>query len=405
MSYQTPADSSRAAHASGMPIILVIGDGQLARMMHTEAIELGLSARILAATDQASAAQVSRDLHIGDYLSYTDLQNSATGTDVITFDHEHVPNDYIHSLLDEGYDVQPRPHALIYAQDKLLMRQRLSDMGAPIPPFAAISSRDDARAFYTRVNGAVCLKARRGGYDGHGVWFPRTVTELEELVDKLRAEGVELMAEEKIALSRELSVLVARTPSGEVKAWPVSQSVQENGICTETLTPAPGLSEKHSSEIKSLAQYIATELRVTGVLAVELFATDNGSVEPTILVNELAMRPHNTGHWTQNGCVTNQFEQHLRAVLDYPLGDTELTAPVIGMANVLGAPADPDLPMTARMKAVWRRYPTAKIHLYGKDYRPGRKLGHVNIAGDSADDVLQAARNAAHFLSTASWMD
>ena len=398
-------DGNPQAHVPGMPVIAVIGDGQLARMMQTAAIELGQSLRLLAGAGDASAAQVCADVVLGDYTKYEDLLKAVDGANAVTFDHEHVPNEHLTALIDAGYNVQPQPAALINAQDKLIMRERLAELGAPLPRFAAIESAEDAHEFWTLTNGQVCLKARRGGYDGKGVWFPKDESELIALVSDLTRRSVALMAEEKVALVRELSVLVARTPSGEVATWPLTESVQRNGVCAEAVAPAPGIAPQLQQRAEALGEKIATELGVTGVLAVELFAFVNDSGEEDIAVNELAMRPHNTGHWTQDGSVTSQFEQHLRAVMDAPLGDTSTLAPVTVMANVLGAEEDPSMPMAERATEVARRFPRAKIHLYGKGHRPGRKIGHVNLTGEDVEATRRDARLAAGFLVNASWSD
>ena len=398
-------DGNPQAHVPGMPVIAVIGDGQLARMMQTAAIELGQSLRLLAGAGDASAAQVCADVVLGDYTKYEDLLKAVDGANAVTFDHEHVPNEHLTALIDAGYNVQPQPAALINAQDKLIMRERLAELGAPLPRFAAIESAEDAHEFWTLTNGQVCLKARRGGYDGKGVWFPKDESELIALVSDLTRRSVALMAEEKVALVRELSVLVARTPSGEVATWPLTESVQRNGVCAEAVAPAPGIAPQLQQRAEALGEKIATELGVTGVLAVELFAFVNDSGEEDIAVNELAMRPHNTGHWTQDGSVTSQFEQHLRAVMDAPLGDTSTLAPVTVMANVLGAEEDPSMPMAERATEVARRFPRAKIHLYGKGHRPGRKIGHVNLTGEDVEATRRDARLAADFLVNASWSD
>lgn len=376
-----------------MPIITVIGDGQLARMMHTEAIELGLKPRVLAGNYDASAAQVFGDVVIGDYKNLDDVQNVCDGATAATFDHEHVPNEYLDELIALGVSVQPQPRALIYAQDKLEQRRKMKEIGAPVPEFAPIESAEDAGVFFESVDGEMCLKATRGGYDGHGVWFPGTRGEAESLVADLLEKGTPLYAERKVDFDRELSAMVARTPSGEVRAWPVVESRQRDGICVEAIAPAPGMTEKQAEQCRELATKIATDLDVTGVLAVELFDKDG-----EVTVNELAMRPHNTGHWTQDGCVTSQFEQHLRAVLDWPLGSVETTAPYTVMVNTLGADVEPEEPMEARVVEVMRRYPDAKVHLYGKGHRPGRKMGHVNIAGDDLDTVLERATAAADII-------
>ncbi|MCF4006038.1 5-(carboxyamino)imidazole ribonucleotide synthase [Corynebacterium uropygiale] len=393
------------AHAPGVPVVSVIGDGQLARMMQTAAIELGQSLRLLAGARDASAAQVVADCVLGDYTDIDDLRRAATGAQAVTFDHEHVPTEHLHQLIAEGVNVQPGPEALVHAQDKLVMRKKLREIGAPVPPFAAIASVEDACAFWEAVGGKVCLKACRGGYDGHGVWFPHSEEELAELVGTLLEKGTPLMGEQKVALTRELSAMVARRPSGEVRAWPVVESVQSDGICAEAVAPAPGLSQELARRAQDLAVRIAKELGVTGVLAVELFEYLDEAGQPAISVNELAMRPHNTGHWTQDGCVTSQFEQHLRAVTDRPLGSTATLAPVTVMTNVLGGAEDPAMPMSERMSEVWRRFPEAKIHLYGKTHRPGRKIGHVNLCGDDVATTREQARLAADFLVHARWAD
>lgn len=389
-----------SAHAPGSASVAVIGDGQLARMMQTAAIELGQSLRLLAGSPDASAAQVCADVVLGDYTNLDDLRRAAEGCDALTFDHEHVPNEHLDALIADGIAVEPRPTALIYAQDKLLMRQRLQELGVPVPDFAEITSSHDAQNFWAHTNGRVCLKTRRGGYDGHGVWFPTSEAEFCDLVEELLAKGAPLMAERKVVLDRELSAMVARRQSGEMKGWPIVESVQRDGICAEAIAPAPGLSEALENQAREIARTVAEGLGVTGVLAVELF-----EAEGEISVNELAMRPHNTGHWTQDGCITSQFEQHLRAVLNQPLGATEATAAITVMANVLGAAEDPAMPMAERVKEVHRRFPQAKVHLYGKTHRPGRKIGHINLCGEDLHRTRRDAELAADFLVHARWAD
>lgn len=400
-----------------MPLVTVIGDGQLARMMQQAGIELGLTVRLLAGSTGASAAQATADVWLGEYTDESVVRQVSTGADAVTFDHEHVPNDYLEGLIADGVNVQPQPSALINAQDKLVMRQRMREIGAPVPPFLAVETVADATGFWDATGGAVCLKARRGGYDGKGVWFPESREDLAALVEDLLAEGVPLMAEKKVHLVRELSAMVARTPSGEIASWPVVESVQADGICYLAVSPAPAESEGQRRVVDQayeLARQVAAELGVTGVLAVELFETVDEAGQPEIIVNELAMRPHNTGHWTQDGCVTSQFEQHLRAVLDRPLGSTAALTATTVMANVLGDDtADPEMPMHRRMDEVWRRFPEAKIHLYGKDWRPRRKIGHVNMSlplgreatPDAVEALRRDARLASDFLVTARWTD
>ncbi len=245
------------------------------------------------------------------------------------------------------------------------------------------------------------VKTVRGGYDGRGVVLADDLAAAREAVSGYLADGVPVLLEERVAMRRELSALVARSPFGQGAAWPIVETVQREGICVTVLAPAPGLSASLAAEAEQLGLRIAEELGVVGVLAVELFETVDGA----LMVNELAMRPHNSGHWTMNGAVTSQFEQHLRAVLDYPLGDTRPLAPVTVMTNVLGAPAAPAMAMDERLHHLFGRIPDARVHLYGKGERPGRKIGHVNVLGDEVGSVRERAERAAHWLSHAQWTD
>jgi 5-(carboxyamino)imidazole ribonucleotide synthase len=322
----------------------------------------------------------------------------------LTFDHEHVPTQLLDALVAEGVTVAPPPEALVHAQDKLVMRRKLEKLGAPIPRFTAVSSVDDVDTFSAAVGGPVVIKTVRGGYDGRGVVLARDLAHAREAVTGYLADDVPVLLEERVAMRRELCALVARSPFGQGAAWPIVETVQRDGICVTVLAPAPGLSEDLAAEAEQLGLRLADELGVVGVLAVELFETTEGR----LLVNELAMRPHNSGHWTMDGAVTSQFEQHVRAVLDYPLGDTRSVAPVTVMANVLGAPQTPKMSVDERLHHLFGRIPEAKVHLYGKAERPGRKVGHVNIVGTADSDVervRERAERAAHWLSHAQWTD
>jgi 5-(carboxyamino)imidazole ribonucleotide synthase len=254
--------------------------------------------------------------------------------------------------------------------------------------------------FGDKVGWPLVLKATVGGYDGKGVWVLDSLDDASEVL----ASGTPLLAEEKVSIARELAAVVARSPFGQGAAWCVVETVQRDGICVEVIAPAPGLSDERADEAQQLALRIAAELGVTGVLAVELFETA-GAAESvdgysgSLLVNELAMRPHNSGHWTIEGARTSQFEQHLRAVLDYPLGTTTLTAPVVVMANLLGGPDDVvPKSIDERVHHCMARWPDVKIHLYGKGMRPGRKIGHVTALGDDLAAVRYRAQAAADYL-------
>ncbi|WP_019808410.1 5-(carboxyamino)imidazole ribonucleotide synthase [Saccharomonospora halophila] len=384
---------------TGLPVVGMVGGGQLARMTHQAAISLGQSLRVLAVSEGESAGLVAGEVTYGHHTDPEALRSFARGVDVLTFDHEHVPQPLLRTLADEKVVSRPGPSALAFAQDKLRMRERLAGHGIPGPPFAAVSSTDDVLDFGRAHSWPVVLKAASGGYDGRGVWTMHSADEARALVPELRDAGTPLLVEAKVPMRRELSALVARSPFGQGAAWPVVETVQSDGINTEVLAPAPGLDEARTRHAQDLALRIAEELDVVGVLAVELFETGEG-----VLVNELAMRPHNSGHWTMDGSRTSQFEQHLRAVLDYPLGSTDPLAPTV-MANVLGAPETPSMSVDERLHHLFARFPDVRVHLYGKAERPGRKLGHVNLLGELTDGQRHRARLAAHWLSHAEWPD
>ena len=375
----------------------MIGGGQLARMTHQAAIPLGQSLRVLAVSENDPAALVARDVVLGTHTDLDALRAFAKGCEVVTFDHEHVPQEHLRALTAEGVKVHPGPDALQYAQDKLKMRVRLAELGLPVPPFAEVHEVRDVLKFGA-ANGWPCvLKAIRGGYDGRGVWMLNTPQSAERVVPELLESGTPLMVEQCVPMRRELAAVVARSPFGQGAAWPVVETVQSDGICVEVLAPAPALD---GSAAQELALKVADALGVVGVLAVELFETADG-----VVVNELAMRPHNSGHWSIEGARTSQFEQHLRAVLDYPLGRTDLMAPAVVMANVLGATDVPAMGPDERVHHLFARFPDAHVHLYGKEERPGRKVGHVTFLGKDMTEVRQRARLAADWLSTGVWSD
>ena len=382
----------------------MVGGGQLARMTHQAAIALGQCLRVLAADADDPAAQVSPDVVIGSHTDLDDLRRVAAGVDALTFDHEHVPTELLQKLVAEGVNVAPPPEALIHAQDKLVMRRRLEALGAPVPRYGAVEVLDDVDAFAARTGGPMVVKAVRGGYDGRGVRMAANVTQAREIARQYLDARVPVLVEERVEMRRELSALVARSPFGQGAAWPVVETVQRDGICVLVIAPAPALPDEEGAAAQQLALRLAAELGVVGVLAVELFETVDGQ----LLVNELAMRPHNSGHWTMDGARTSQFEQHLRAVLDYPLGDTDATVPVTVMANVLGAAQTPTMTVDERMHHLFARMPDARVHLYGKGERPGRKIGHINFLGDHVDELAnlrERAPLAAHWLSHGQWTD
>jgi 5-(carboxyamino)imidazole ribonucleotide synthase len=362
-------------------------------MMAQSAVALGVPLRLLAEGPDVSAAQVVRDTTVGDYRDLDDLRRVAEGCAVVTFDHEHVPTEHLRALAAEGHACRPGPEALVHAQDKSVMRARLDELDTPSPRHRLVADPAEAVEFAASLGGfPIVLKTTRGGYDGKGVWVVSSPEECADAFAVAASTGVAILAEEKVDFRRELSAVVARSPSGQVAAYPVVESVQRDGICSEVVAPAPGLEEDLAIEAQQIAMRLASELDVTGILAVELFETTTGRV----LVNELAMRPHNTGHWSMDGAVTGQFENHLRAVLDLPLGSPATRARWTVMVNILGGDhgaLSEDL--YAGYPHVLARDPALKVHLYGKDVKPGRKVGHVTAYGVDLDDVRGRARRAA----------
>ncbi|TMU94226.1 5-(carboxyamino)imidazole ribonucleotide synthase [Streptomyces sp. DASNCL29] len=370
------------------PVVGMVGGGQLARMTHEAGIPLGIRFKLLSDTPQDSAAQVVSDVVIGDYRDLDTLRAFAQDCDVVTFDHEHVPAEHLRALEADGVVIRPGVEALLHAQDKGVMRERLRTAGVPCPRHRIVADPEDVARFADEGAGfPVVLKTVRGGYDGKGVWVVRGAAEAAE---PFRA-GVPVLAEEMVDFARELAANVVRSPHGQAVAYPVVESIQVNGVCDTVIAPAPGLSEELSGQAQEMALKIAAELGVVGHLAVELFETRDGR----LLVNELAMRPHNSGHWTQDGAVTSQFANHVRAVLDLPLGDPRPRVRWTVMTNVLGG----DFPdMYAAYLHCMARDPALKIHMYGKDVKPGRKVGHVNTYGDDLTDVRERGRHAADYL-------
>ncbi|HEX5427532.1 5-(carboxyamino)imidazole ribonucleotide synthase [Segeticoccus rhizosphaerae] len=388
----------------GFPVVGIIGGGQLARMCQPPAVGLGVTLSVLAEAPDASAALVVPSSPVGEHTDADAVRTFARDCDVVTFDHEHVPASVLSALEADGAILHPSPASLVFAQDKLAMRRRLTALDIACPRWAQVRDAGELKAFGDRVGWPVVVKTPRGGYDGKGVravgspqeasdWFDLVVRDSRD--GGLLSDG--LLAEERVPFVRELAVLVARSPSGQAAAWPVVETVQTDGVCTEVLAPAPDLDGELSAAATRAALRIAGELGVTGVMAVEMFeVADEKTSQPSYAVNELALRPHNSGHWTIDGAVTSQFEQHLRAVLDLPLGATTTRDRWTVMANVLGGDYDELYPAYRHVMA---RDPGVKVHLYGKGVRPGRKIGHVTVSGSDLADLRERARHAADYIA------
>lgn len=381
--------------ATGSPRVGMVGGGQLSRMTAAPAAALGVGFRVLALDPDESAAQVAGDVVLGRHDDLEALRRLAEGTDVVTFDHEHVPPDHLRALEAEGVAVRPGPSALVHAQDKIAMREALDRAGLPSPAWRHVASAEELEGVGAALGWPFILKVSRGGYDGRGVWVVDDVDSARAVMQETPlVPGARWLAEERVPFTRELAAQVARSPHGQAVAYPVVRTVQVDGMCSEVVAPCPDLADDHALEAQRIALEIARALDVTGMLAVELFDTPDG-----VLVNELAMRPHNSGHWSIDGAVTSQFENHLRAVLDLPLGDPGTTAPWAVMVNIVGPRETAGLPpLYDAYRHVLARDPELKVHLYGKEMRPGRKLGHVTAVGDDLDDLLARAHQAADYF-------
>lgn len=376
--------------AKQTPRVGVIGGGQLARMMTPPAINLGLEIKVLAESE-GSSAELATTM-VGDYTQLEVVREFAKTVDVITFDHEHVPLAVLEALESAGVNVQPPSKALAFAQNKLQMRKKLGELDLPMPAWAEIQSAEALEEFIAQNGGVAILKTPIGGYDGKGVRVVRSAADAADWLQNLPLYGGSLLAEEKVDFVRELAQLSARRPSGEFQAWPLVETIQENGVCSVVMAPAPSVSSATLQETAEIAKTIANSLGVTGVLAVEMFEARDGR----ILINELAMRPHNSGHFSIEGSVTSQFEQHIRAVLDMPLGSTAARAEHAVMVNLLGVDDKNDFVHV--LDRALESHPDAKIHTYGKTARAGRKMGHVTVVSDSAEHALAEARGAAAVL-------
>lgn len=373
------------------PAVLgMVGAGQLARMTHQATVGLAWPLRVFAEAPDESAARVHPDVAVGSIDSFDDLDAFAAGCDVVTFDHELVDPAILDRLVANGHVLRPAPAALRHAQDKLHQRERLHEAGFPVPAFRAVEDADDLLAFADDHGWPVVAKAVRGGYDGRGVWVVEDADAARALWDEAVAHETPLMVEELVPIEREIAVAVARRPSGDSVSWTTTETVQQDGICVELVVPAP-VPDHVRQEAEELGTRLVEAVGGTGVVAVELFHTADG-----LLVNELAMRPHNSMHWTIEGAHTSQFQNHARAVLDLPLGTTTMTAPCVATVNVLG-PADGSDP-THRLAGALA-VPDVGVHLYGKAPRPGRKLGHVTAIGDDPGDTMDRARRAAAALT------
>jgi len=365
----------------------MVGGGQLARMTHRAAIDLGVELHVLTPSPDDPAAAAGASFHAGAPDDLEAMLAFGRAVDVVTLDHELVPTAGLDAVRDAGTPVHPAPAALRFAQDKLHARRGFAELDLPVPAFTAVDTPEEVERFAADHGWPVVLKARAGGYDGRGV---EVVHDRDAAAQVLAHPGAWLV-EANVAIQTEIAVVLARGPDGATVVYPVVETVQRDGICIELVMPAR-IAEPLQQQARTLADQIAQAIDAVGILAVELFVTD----DQTLVINEVATRPHNSGHATIEGSVTSQFSNHLRAVLGWPLGLTAMRAPVAATVNLLGAdqPVDPRTRLPLAL-----RDPRLHVHLYGKDWRPGRKLGHVTVLGDHPDEALAAARLGAARLT------
>ncbi len=348
----------------------MVGAGQLARMMGEVAHHVGVEFSVLALNGDDSAVTTADRVVIGDPSDRAVLAELAREVDVVTFDHELVDLDLLEVLAREGATLRPGPSSLRYAVDKAYQRVRFAEHGLPVPRFIVVDSPNDPalHAFLDTVAVAPVVKVARGGYDGRGVFFPERVGDVTALVESL---DTVVVVEERLELRGELAQLLVRACDGEVAHYPLVTTVQSDGMCVETRFPSqfPEL----AGQAATLGHEVAELVGAIGIIAIELFVTDAG-----LVINEVALRPHNTGHWTIEGAATDQFSNHLRAVSGQRLGPTDPVVTHAVMVNVVGAD-EPAMPAAGRAVA------GAFVHDYGKAWRPGRKLGHVTAVDDDAE--------------------
>lgn len=360
----------------------IVGAGQLARMMAQAAIPLDIRIVLLAAREDDGAAKVVRDVIVGSPDDPAKVRELAEACDVLTFDHELVDPETLASLEADGHVMWPSSATMALAQNKRRQRSELAGIGLPAPAFTNVDTADDIIRFAGEHNWPVMVKASRGGYDGRGVWVARDADDATRIVEEAHDAGLTLLVEEHLDLELELAVLTARRPNGDIVVWEPVETVQRDGMCNELCVPVAA-DPKLLAEAVALARKIARHVEAVGVMAIEFFVSRG-----KLYINELAPRPHNSGHWTIEGSATSQFEQHLRAVLNLPLGDTQVLAPVVATENIVG-PADGSSPEDRLPSALAVR--GANVHFYGKGARPGRKLGHVTVLGEERDETRQRA--------------
>ena len=390
------ASSSAQTKTRHSPVVGVLGAGQLGRMLGLAAMRLGVEVRFASPTDSGPTRGIGTT-----YLAAAEhreqLRLFVRDCDVITIENEWAPCAAVARLAaeaaaEQGREIflRPGPDGVADIADKLLQKQRLEAHDLPLGPYRACASLDEAKAAAAEFGFPVVLKRRRGAYDGYGNRTANDEQELEQGWEQLRAADG-LLVESFVPFVRELAVLVARRPSGESVVYPVAHTEQSDHICAAVVVPAP-VSDEVAKAAQELSRSAVAAFDHVGICAVELFELADG----TLWVNELAPRPHNSGHYTIEACSSSQFDNHLRAILDLPLGDPSLRVPAAVMVNLLGpktaSSPSPDISGALAL-------PGVSVHLYGKrEPRPGRKLGHITVTGEDIDELRARAEQAADAL-------
>ncbi|SEP02030.1 5-(carboxyamino)imidazole ribonucleotide synthase [Paenibacillus sp. OV219] len=360
----------------------ILGGGQLGRMMANAGSAMGYRFVALDPTPDAPTGQVAQQI-VAAYDDRDAARELAQRADVITYEFENVDAGVAAMLMEESY--VPQGSELLYTtQHRLREKRAIEAAGVKVAPYAEVRSVDELCEAVGQFGLPCVLKTATGGYDGKGQWVIRSADEIDEAFETLKRAGVDLVLEQFIRFSKELSVIAARSTQGEIRTFPAAENVHVDNILHLSIVPAR-IDEALQHEAERLAARIAEGLGAVGLIAVELFLTEDGE----LLVNELAPRPHNSGHYTMEACRTSQFEQHVRAICGLPLGDTSLLTPVV-MVNVLGEHVEPLLDLVAKPDvSAERRGVAPKIHLYGKhEAKHKRKMGHVNVLAANVDEAL-----------------
>lgn len=354
----------------------ILGGGQLGRMLVLAGRNMGYRFITLDPTSDSPCGQVADRQIVAAFSDLQAAEELAKASEVVTYEFENVDAE-VAAKLEETSFVPQGSELLRITQNRIREKSTLQSFEIPIAPFEVIQSEDELRNAVQKLKLPCVMKTATGGYDGKGQWVLRSEEQIQQAYQEAKGTGAELIVEQYVSFTKELSVIAARNLHGEIKTFPVGENIHVNNILHQTIVPAQ-IGEEIAEKAESIAIRIAEVLDVVGLIAIEMFLTEGGQ----IIVNELAPRPHNSGHYTMEACVTSQFEQHIRAICGLPLGDVTMLSPVV-MVNLLGEHVDPVLEKLEQLPL------TAKLHLYGKaESKPKRKMGHINFLTSTVDEAL-----------------